>query len=337
MKDLSGELERMDNKNILSRIEKLERSLKALQNSSIKTNSLSDISDNLGEVRAGDILATEQESGYPDDGTYTGCFMSANGYTIGTTNYHLGGMNNGTLQWGANNSDGNFRAGGSAILINSNGINIYRDAEIVSGPNTIKFRRSDGTILGYVYGDWGGFDSSMIVRSQAAGTTNNTVVQLLANGYSKFSSILVAPTLIDIATENTIRIGQSGGTIPPSTLAENGIIYSGSYTPTLTKVTNVATATAFTTYYSRIGAVMNVFGLLNVGGSAVGACELDISLPVASNFVSQYNCAGVAANNNDNIAMRIDAGTAADVARMFWSSAGTVIRTISFNFSYVIL
>lgn len=337
MKDLSGELERMDNKNILSRIEKLERSLKALQNSSIKTNSLSDISDNLGEVRAGDILATEQESGYPDDGTYTGCFMSANGYTIGTTNYHLGGMNNGTLQWGARNSDGAIMAGGSKVIMDSTGINIYRDADLLNGPTTIKFRNSGGTILGYVYGWWDLINPIMVVQSQYMGTSNDSVVELLANGYSRNSAIVVTPDIIDIYTEKSIRFGQSGGTIPPTTLEQDGILYTGSYTPTLTRVTNVATAVAFTTYYSRIGSVASVFGLLNVGGSAAGACELDISLPVASNFVSQYNCAGVAVNSNDNIAMRIDAGTASDVARMFWSAAGTTIRTISFNFSYVIL
>ncbi len=331
MKDLSGELERMDNKNILSRIEKLERSLKALQNSSIKTNSLSDISDNLGEVRAGDILATEQESGYPDDGTYAGCFMSANGYTIGTTIYHLGGMNNGTLQWGARNSDGGIQAGGSAILINNGGININQTDD---DSEKIKFYNSDGKLCGELFSNLNGSSGYNVtyLRTDDTGVLNKVMLYLSANGTTTEGYIQITPSDIQILA-GTIRIGESGY----SSLDGYGIIYSGSYTPTLTKVTNVATATAFTTYYSRVGAVVNVFGLLNVGGSAVGACELDISLPVASNFVSQYNCAGVAANSNDNIAMRIDAGTASDVARMFWSAAGTTIRTISFNFSYVIL
>lgn len=72
------------------------------------------------EIRAAQILSGD--SGFPDDGTYSGLFWYNEGYTIGGTVYNLGGMNGGVLMWGANNSTGKFYAAGGALVIDTVGI-----------------------------------------------------------------------------------------------------------------------------------------------------------------------------------------------------------------------
>lgn len=67
------------------------------------------------------------------------------------------------------------------------------------------------------------------------------------------------------------------------------------YTPTLDNTTNVAASTAFTTFYLRLGPICVVAGKANIDPTAAGATVLGISLPVASNFSSDEQAAGVAA------------------------------------------
>lgn len=67
---------------------------------------------------------------------------------------------------------------------------------------------------------------------------------------------------------------------------------SGTYTPTLTNVTNIAASTAYQCQYMRVGNVVTVSGKVDYDPTATGAVELGISLPIASNISAQENCAG---------------------------------------------
>ncbi len=68
----------------------------------------------------------------------------------------------------------------------------------------------------------------------------------------------------------------------------------GTWTPTLTNVTNLAASTAYLSTYLRVSNVVIGFGRVDVDPTAAGAAQLGISLPVASNFANAYECAGVA-------------------------------------------
>jgi hypothetical protein len=68
-----------------------------------------------------------------------------------------------------------------------------------------------------------------------------------------------------------------------------------SYTPTLTNTTNVAASTAFTTYYMRINNYCLVFGRVDIDPTAAGSVvQLNMSVPIATNFTSTIQAGGAA-------------------------------------------
>lgn len=73
------------------------------------------------------------------------------------------------------------------------------------------------------------------------------------------------------------------------------VFASGTYTPTLFNVANVAASTAYQCQYMRLGSVVTVSGKVDIDPTAAAATQLGISLPVASNLGAQEDCAGTAA------------------------------------------
>ena len=70
---------------------------------------------------------------------------------------------------------------------------------------------------------------------------------------------------------------------------------SGTYTPTLTPVANVAASTAYVTQYIRVGNMVVVAGKVALDPTlAATATQLGISLPIASNLGADSDCGGVA-------------------------------------------
>lgn len=67
----------------------------------------------------------------------------------------------------------------------------------------------------------------------------------------------------------------------------------GTYTPTLTGVTNIAASTAYPCQWMRVGNTITVSGKVDIDvTTGAVAMELGISLPVASNFANDYECGG---------------------------------------------
>jgi hypothetical protein len=74
-----------------------------------------------------------------------------------------------------------------------------------------------------------------------------------------------------------------------------GAIISGTYTPTLTNATNVASSSATLANYIRVGNQVTVAGGLTIDPTAASASTvLRISLPFASTMGSAADAAGVA-------------------------------------------
>ncbi|KKW92686.1 hypothetical protein [Sphingobium chungbukense] len=125
----------------------------------------------------------------------------------------------------------------------------------------------------------------------------------------------------------------SGGTLDAAqTLA------SGTYTPTLTNVTNVSASTAYQCRYMRVGNVVTVSGRADVDPTAGGLVELGISLPVASNFTTVQQCSGTAANDQvpgQSAAFYSDITN--DRARMIWNTTDTANRSMCFIFQYEVI
>jgi len=70
-------------------------------------------------------------------------------------------------------------------------------------------------------------------------------------------------------------------------------VSSDAYIPTLTNTTNIDASTAHECYWQQIGAIVHVFGRVDIDFTTVGlGSSLGVSLPVASNFTSNYDLAG---------------------------------------------
>jgi hypothetical protein len=109
----------------------------------------------------------------------------------------------------------------------------------------------------------------------------------------------------------------------------------GTYSATVTAVTNLdaATAPAALTYH-RLGNVVTVAGTLSLDPTASGAIEAAVTLPVASNFDSEYDASGTFSITG--ILGRVKADTTNDRIILIGSSSITVATVVGFTCQYVI-
>lgn len=120
--------------------------------------------------------------------------------------------------------------------------------------------------------------------------------------------------------------GASGNTIP--------VLAAGSYTPTLTNISNISgTPTATTSYYSRVGNKVDVFGTVTTATTASGLAELGISLPVASSITAIEQISGRAASGAATQTGNIR-GNGGGYGHLAFTALGTGSVQMWFNFSY---
>lgn len=117
---------------------------------------------------------------------------------------------------------------------------------------------------------------------------------------------------------------------------------SGTYTPTLGPSSNVAASTAHPCQWMRIGDVVTVSGMLEIDPTAAAFTVLDISLPIASNFSSNYQCAGTGAEASGTWpgAWAINADIFQKRAMLNTSNAtGLTLSNheVSFSFTYLVV
>lgn len=75
-------------------------------------------------------------------------------------------------------------------------------------------------------------------------------------------------------------------------IAGGSYITSGTYTPTITSVSNVSATTAYQCQYTLIGNQVHVSGKVDIDPTAVGTFLIGISLPISSAFANDFECAG---------------------------------------------
>ena len=92
------------------------------------------------------------------------------------------------------------------------------------------------------------------------------------------------------------KVGIDGSADTASLDYKTANLGAGSYTPTLTGVTNVAASTAYACQWMRVRDVVTVSGKVDVDPTVVGSTKLGISLPIASNLSAAEQCAGVGAS-----------------------------------------
>jgi hypothetical protein len=115
---------------------------------------------------------------------------------------------------------------------------------------------------------------------------------------------------------------------------------AGTYTPTLTNVTNISASTAQVCQYLRVGNTVTVSGRLDVTATAAGgtASQVDISLPIASNFSSAGQLGGTAVVfYSPSVPAGILPDTANDRARVLFAAQNTLSMAVTFSFTYLVV
>ena len=102
------------------------------------TKQLSEINDDMGEIRAGKILALSAGK-YPTDADATGAFMSAAGETFPEGTFNIGGVNNGELQFGLSSADGKAYAGAGAVVLDKDGIKLELTETTYTDSSAVKW------------------------------------------------------------------------------------------------------------------------------------------------------------------------------------------------------
>lgn len=132
-------------------------------------------------------------------------------------------------------------------------------------------------------------------------------------------------------TSGTMRMRRAGGW----TIISD--IDFGTYTPTVTAVTNLDSASLVgTAQYLRFGSVVTVSGVVALDPTATGSITARISLPVASNFTSLNQAAGTAQSGDATINGAITADSTNDALTITGNSTTTSVRNVSFTCTYVV-
>jgi hypothetical protein len=153
----------------------------------------------------------------------------------------------------------------------------------------------------------------------ANGTAQNAFA-----GFTSIGSTTVPTCALDVT--GGIRTSRTAVTAPA---ASDGNVFSGTYTPTLTNVTNVTSSTALTNItYFRVGNAVTVSGQVNINATATGAVEFGVSLPVASNFSASQQAGGASGSpvgagyisadaTNDRLSLKYTASATGTQAHFF--------------------
>lgn len=117
-----------------------------------------------------------------------------------------------------------------------------------------------------------------------------------------------------------------------------GAVISGTYTPTITAVTNVTSSTASQLQYMRVGNVVTVSGELGLTPTGAGTMTARFTLPIASNLGTSTNLGGtaVAWNTGAPLVAAINADTVNDAAQIRVANSAGVGVTLHFSFQYLI-
>lgn len=111
------------------------------------------------------------------------------------------------------------------------------------------------------------------------------------------------------------------GTQTMSTISDLPVLDSGTFTPTLTNTTNITGSTAYGAQYMRVGSVVTVSGKVDIDPTTTATVsELRMTIPVASSFAADQNCAGVATNSQGKTARILGLISATGQARLVTSN-----------------
>jgi hypothetical protein len=111
---------------------------------------------------------------------------------------------------------------------------------------------------------------------------------------------------------------------------------SGTYTPTLSAVTNIASVTSDVCQYIEADTVVTVSGAVSVTTTTSGTSRFRVSLPIASNFAATRQCAGVGISTS-LVPAHIEADITNNEAVFFFNAPSGTSFGFTFTFTYLVV
>jgi hypothetical protein len=112
-------------------------------------------------------------------------------------------------------------------------------------------------------------------------------------------------------------------------------VISGTYTPAITGVTNVASSVSGVCQYLRVGSVVTVSGVVTIDPTAAGVTSFRIGLPVASDLTAA-RLAGTGTFELNLEPVRIAADAANDAALFTLNALNSAAQSCVFHFTYLV-
>ena len=207
----------------------------------------------------------------------------------------------------------------------------------VAATGTVSSTSSPGDIVLYTTPDGSNTPAeAMRVKSDKsvafASTTATTVPYLDANKI--LTSSAVTPTQLSyVDTTSSIQTQLNGKAV--SGHDQTVTLAHGTYTPTLTNISNLDSSTAYQSQYMRVGNVVTVSGMVTTDATIPAtAVVLGISLPIASDITAAQNVGGAAAY--DDHTGKILGDSTNNRAEMTEVPATGTAHDMSFSFTYLI-
>lgn len=142
---------------------------------------------------------------------------------------------------------------------------------------------------------------------------------------------------VQFATDTGFSVFDSAGAIKLTNVSVP--VSFGTYIPVATNITNVASSTAYKARWSRVGNVVMVSGTVDIDPTASGVVALELSLPIASNFVNTLDLAGTTASpfDPDRSGTVVSNGTTDRASLSFTAGAIISLQTSNYIYSYEVL
>lgn len=138
-------------------------------------------------------------------------------------------------------------------------------------------------------------------------------------------------------------IGADNVVINHNSTATSSTLKSGTYTPTFTNVTNVASTTLRSARYTQVGNVVTVSINVSIATTAAAPTQtqMRVSVPVSSNFTTDYQAAGGGSRYRGGAAANetfyIESDATNNEVDVYFYSTSTGATDASIHFTYEIL
>jgi hypothetical protein len=113
-------------------------------------------------------------------------------------------------------------------------------------------------------------------------------------------------------------------------------IATGSWTPAISNVINCS-FTSSQGYFSRIGNIVTMSGVIQVNATAAGTLQFNFTIPISSDFVSNRNCFGGVSGSSIGTFPSIGSDATTNLAVLGATSTGSGQVAFSFCAQYIIL